>query len=189
MRESDDPLWQMETFSTRLSVWRSITWRRPGNTDFLKSVAFSRADAVPCGNENSLCCYLRSLAAVISGLAQGPVVLALAFERTTPSSLMHRSCNSVVVEGGAIHHVRLVRVYKWKTALATEILDSGLSQYFYLLLVFFFFHPLIRLIYKAPVLTSRWICLKRNLRYAAQVLCRKFSMWLGEFQDLTLRRV
>lgn len=36
---------------------------------------------------------------------------------------------------------------------------------------------------------SRWICLKRNLRYAAQVLCHKFSMWLGELQDLTLRRV
>lgn len=31
--------------------------------------------------------------------------------------------------------------------------------------------------------------MKRNLRYAAQVLCHKFSVWLGEFQDLTLRRV
>ncbi|CAF96943.1 unnamed protein product [Tetraodon nigroviridis] len=38
-----------------------------------------------------------------------------------------------------------------------------------------------------PVSEARWIYLKRNPRYAAQV-CHKFSMWLSEVQDLTLRR-
>lgn len=43
-----------------------------------------------------------------------------------------------------------------------------------------FSHALIKVIYGAPAFAQRWIYLRRNLRYAARVLCHKFSMWLGE---------
>lgn len=119
------------------------------------------------GNECSPCCYLRSpqsshpLPTPRYQLGTKPLLYSTTASRwTTPSSLERRGCNLAkckqVLNPSFKSHQSDTR--------ALKRLFARLFQLSILLSLLF----LSLLIYGEPIPTSWWICLKRNLRYAAR---------------------